>query len=329
MGGWLLTASALAGIISARLIGLLPTTAAVEHAVNLLGFSAYPLLYLCLREQSGRPTRFSEGWWLWLPASVYVAVLATRAALNTGTRVPFVWVLPALLAFTALCVVTVCRRDRRPSDDIVPAAGIVLFLLALNVAQIVRMLFGHVPLVPALVPIVMTGGFVAIVGLVVWRALNSVIPAHSIVGSGVTDAAATPRYGRSGLDAAAAATLFADIERALAERRLFADPHLTLARLAEAVGATSHLVSEALNRHARTGFHELVNRHRVADVKAQLIHPDADRFTIEGIGATAGFGSRSALYAAFKRHEGMTPAEFRARARTSAIAVSATADDSF
>jgi AraC-like DNA-binding protein len=62
-------------------------------------------------------------------------------------------------------------------------------------------------------------------------------------------------------------------------------------------------------------FHERLNRLRVADVKAQLLDPAADRFTIEGIGGAAGFGSRSALYAAFRRIEGLTPTEFRARRR--------------
>jgi AraC-like DNA-binding protein len=317
MGGWLLTASALVALISARLIGLLPATAAVEHTVNLLGFIAYPLLYLCLRQQSGRPTRVTEAWWLWLPAAVYLAVLVVRASLGTGTRVPFVWILPALLSFTALCAAALSRRGHQSGREIVPAVGIVLFLPVLNIAQIVRMLFGHTALVPALVPIVMTAGFVTIVGLVVWRALDTASPGSTSSDPSLAEGepSGTPRYERSGLDAAAAALLHADIERALAERRLFADPHLTLGRLAEAVGATSHQVSEVLNRHAKTGFHELVNRYRVADVRAQLLDPGADRFTIEGIGAAAGFGSRSALYAAFRRLEGLTPTEFRARAR--------------
>jgi methylphosphotriester-DNA--protein-cysteine methyltransferase len=60
-------------------------------------------------------------------------------------------------------------------------------------------------------------------------------------------------------------------------------------------------------------FHERLNRRRVADVKAQLLDPAADGYTIEGIGASAGFGSRSALYSAFRRIEGLPPTEFRAQ----------------
>jgi AraC-like DNA-binding protein len=54
---------------------------------------------------------------------------------------------------------------------------------------------------------------------------------------------------------------------------------------------------------------------RVEEVKAQLRDPVNDLFTIEGIGLSAGFGSRSALYTAFKRLERITPTQFRGRER--------------
>ena len=66
-----------------------------------------------------------------------------------------------------------------------------------------------------------------------------------------------------------------------------------------------------LNRYAGVSFHELLSRRRVDDVKAQLLDPANDGYTIEGIGLSAGFGSRSALYAAFRRLEGRTPAAFK------------------
>jgi AraC-like DNA-binding protein len=96
---------------------------------------------------------------------------------------------------------------------------------------------------------------------------------------------------------------------------LFARADLTLADLAAAVGCSPHQASEALNRYGGVSFHDLINQRRVDDVKAQLADPASDRFTIEGIGASAGFGSRSALYAAFRRLEGTTPTAYRAARR--------------
>jgi len=315
MGWWLLAGSGLAALISARLLGLVPRTAAIEHAVNLIGLSAFPLLYLYVRELTGRPARIASAWWLWVPAGLYAAVLMARSALDTTTRVPFAWILPVALGCTALCAFAAFRGRAEERPGIVSARWIVGSMAALNVAQVVRMQFGEVAPIPALVPVVMAGIFLVMVGLVARSALESP-PA------GGPDSS-RPRYERSGLDEQAAARLFAGIERALSADRLFADPDLTLGRLAAAAGATPHQVSEALSRHERT-FHGLLSRRRVEDVKLQLFDPSADRFTIEGIGASAGFGSRSALYAAFRRLEGMTPAEFRARVRRRQDATGAT-----
>jgi AraC-like DNA-binding protein len=307
MGGWLLAGSIIAGLISARLLGLVPGSAPVEHAINLLGLGAFPLLYLYVCELSGRPVALRRAWWLWTPVAVYSLVLLIRGVFDVGTRVPFAWILPAALGYTALCTSVAFGRQHRHRAALVPARWTVGFLVALNTAQIVRMFFGHLALVPALVPLVMAAGFVGMVGLVVWHALES--------GSRADAGPAGPRYEKSGLDQEAAQSLAAAIGRALSADRLFADPGLTLGRLASAVGATPHQVSEVLNRHAATSFPDLINRCRVDDVKTQLADPASDRFTIEGIGASAGFGSRSALYAAFRRLEGMTPSEYRARVR--------------
>jgi AraC-like DNA-binding protein len=176
----------------------------------------------------------------------------------------------------------------------------------LNAAQIVRMAFGHVPVVRALVPLVISAGFIAMAAFATWRSAT--------MGN---EPAAAPRYERSGLDEAIAPELLARIAAALTHNRLFARADLTLAQLAAAAAATPHQVSEVLNRHGGVSFNDLVNRRRVEDVKTQLLDPASARFTIEGIGASAGFGSRSALYAAFKRFEGRTPTAFRAAARSS------------
>jgi AraC-like DNA-binding protein len=303
MGAWLIAVSAVVAIISGRLLGFVPGNAAAEHAINLLGLGAYPLLYLYIRQQTRTSALPFRAFWLWAPAAVYLAALIARSALGASTRVPFPWILPVLVAFTLWCATLLAGRQTVARPSIVPAVWVVTFLAVLNIAQTIRMLFGHVPPIRALVPVVLTLEFVSVVALVAWRASRST-PAVM---------AESPRYEKSTLDESDAAALLAAIDRALTHDRLFTETDLTLARLAAAAGSSAHQVSEVLNRYAGVSFNELVCRHRVNDVKAQLQDPAADRFTIEGIGASAGFGSRSALYAAFKRLEGMTPAEFRAR----------------
>jgi AraC-like DNA-binding protein len=301
LGAAVLVMSAIAALISARVAGLVPASAQVEHAINLLGFAAFSLLMLYLRHATGATLTPAAAAWCLFPAAVYLVVLAARSAVGGNTRVPFVWLLPVVLGFTVAGAVMLWRSDGVRRAALVPASWVLSFVVALNVAQIVRMEFAHVTLVRAIVPVVLSAGFLGVAVLFVWRT--------------VTPESGAPRYEKSGLEESQAAALLSRLDEALSDDRRFARPDLTLAQLAAAANCTPHQVSEVLNRFTGVSFHDFINRRRVDDVKAQLRDPVNDRFTIEGIGASAGFGSRSALYAAFRRFEGMTPTAFRASQR--------------
>jgi len=285
-------------------IGLLPATPVVEHAINLIGLTSLPLLYLYARRQARPSAQLRRVFWLWTPVAAYAAAVVIRATVGLGTRVGFVWMLPVLLAFTIGCAAEVIRREDGTDTGLLSAEWLLVFLVVINIAQVTRMFFGHIAPVPALVPFVITVEFVVLVALLARRAVASRAASESIVPA--------PRYGRSSLGEDAGRALLERVDAALTTGRRFADPALTLSRLAAAVDSTPHQVSEALNRFGNLTFHELLNRRRVDDVKTQLCDASAAGYTIEGIGASAGFGSRSALYAAFRRLEGVTPAEFRA-----------------
>lgn len=299
--GWsVLLMSTAAALISARLAGLAPASTAIEHTINLLGLCGLPLVVIYARYAVFAPLTVSHAAW-WIPAAGYTALIGVRAVLDDTTRVPFAWLAPLVCSFTVAAAITLWRHRGERRDLLLPAESLVAFIAVLNAAQLVRMALAHVATVRAIVPIVMSLGFVAFAAFATWRAISSSSPA----------AAVGKRYERSGLDEPSARHLLARIEDALGRERLYTRVDLTLAHLAAAVNATPHQVSEALNHYAGSSFVDVVTRMRVEDVKAQLRDPVNDLFTIEGIGLSAGFGSRSALYAAFKRLEGITPAQFR------------------
>ncbi|MGH9350386.1 MAG: helix-turn-helix domain-containing protein [Vicinamibacterales bacterium] len=308
LGAALLLMSAIAALISARLAGLAPASAVVDHAINVLGLNAVPLGVLYARQATAATVTLRWVGWLWAPAAAYLVLVVSRTLLGLDTRVPFAWLLPVALGFTAVGIITLSTRGRGRRPALVPAEWVVAFMVMLNAAQIVRMEFGHVAVVRAVVPLVLSIGFAAMAAFAAWRSAATTMAMLSPEPARVPSV----RYGRSGLGESDALDLLDRIDRALTRDRLFARADLTLAQLAVAVGSTPHLVSEALNYYAGESFHDLINRRRVEDVKAQLLDTASERFTIEGIGASAGFGSRSALYTAFRRFEGMTPAAFRA-----------------
>ena len=301
LGSAVLLMSVIAALISARLAGLAPASAATEHSINLLGLCAFPMVVMYARYAVNAPIAAAHAAW-WLPAAVYAALIVARSVAGSGTRIAFAWLAPIACGYTIAAAMTLWRRRRQRRPVVVPAESVIVFVALVNVAQLVRMEFGHIASVRAVVPLVMSLGFAAMAAFAAWRA------AAAPAGAAAEPAA---RYERSSLDEISARQVLERINRAFARERMFTRVDLTLAHLAAAVEATPHQVSEALNRYAGTSFTDLVTRHRVDDVKAQLRDPANDRFTIEGIGASAGFGSRSALYAAFKRLEGMTPTRFR------------------
>lgn len=122
------------------------------------------------------------------------------------------------------------------------------------------------------------------------------------------------KYGRSALGADERARIAAAIERAMAQDGLYRDPLLSLQRLAAAVGASPNDVSQTINAAFGVGYHDYVARWRVGAAKARLADPDCVETLLEVL-LDAGFNSKSAFNAAFKRETGLTPSAFRAASR--------------
>ncbi len=97
----------------------------------------------------------------------------------------------------------------------------------------------------------------------------------------------------------------------------FLDHSLTLPRLAEKLSISIHDLSQIINERLKQNFFEFVNSHRVGEAKKILSDPEYENLTIAAIGFETGFNSTSAFNAAFKKHTGMTPSQYRTNSRKS------------
>ncbi len=86
---------------------------------------------------------------------------------------------------------------------------------------------------------------------------------------------------------------------------------LTLYDLAKEMRESPRLISACLNRHFKYNFAEWINHFRVQEALERLKDPAQNHLSVEGIGSEAGFKSRSAMYAAFKKETGHSPGRFR------------------
>ncbi|MEE2526953.1 AraC family transcriptional regulator [Hyphobacterium sp. HN65] len=106
----------------------------------------------------------------------------------------------------------------------------------------------------------------------------------------------------------------ADYERArsqLAETRLFLDPDLTAPRLADELGWGPDRLTRAFRIGGSTNFHDAVLRARLKEMENLARDPANERVTTLALGLDAGFGSKSAMYEAFRRELSTTPAAWR------------------
>ena len=92
---------------------------------------------------------------------------------------------------------------------------------------------------------------------------------------------------------------------------MYMDPRLTLPVLAQTIGCTVNHLSQVINAGFEMSFFDYLNSHRVRHAKQLLSELSGKNRAILNIAFSVGFNSNSAFYAAFKKHVGMTPAQFR------------------
>ncbi|MDJ1499726.1 helix-turn-helix domain-containing protein [Xanthocytophaga agilis] len=100
------------------------------------------------------------------------------------------------------------------------------------------------------------------------------------------------------------------MQEAMESEKLYLDPDLTVAKLADHISLNSRQVSSILNQHLQKGFSEFVNEYRVNEVKQRLLASENQHMTISGIALDCGFSSQATFQRVFKLMTQMTPKEF-------------------
>nr|WP_262897095.1 helix-turn-helix domain-containing protein [Muricauda sp. CAU 1633] len=80
--------------------------------------------------------------------------------------------------------------------------------------------------------------------------------------------------------------------------------------IAERLGTNSKYISQAINHKMGKSFTQWVNDYRVEEAKQRLLDPKNEKLTLEAIGNTSGFHTKSSFFSAFKKSTGLTPSQF-------------------
>lgn len=157
-----------------------------------------------------------------------------------------------------------------------------------------------------------TGIALSAVG-VIFRQLFTAPPGHSAAKELVPEVANAESeqssYAKSALDQKARERIAAKLAAALEDEQLYRQPSLKLADLCAHINESAHYVSQVINQHLGCTFYELINRRRIEVAAGRLLAEPGK--TILDIAMETGFNAKSTFNAAFKRHIGMTPSDYR------------------
>lgn len=120
------------------------------------------------------------------------------------------------------------------------------------------------------------------------------------------------KYSRSALSPELARALIDETHSLMDQDQLFLDSRLSLAMLAERLKVSTNYLSQAINQQTDMNFFDFVNSYRIRHAKTEL---DQSEKSAIDIAMDSGFNSKSAFYAAFRKHQQMTPGQYRQRQR--------------
>lgn len=124
-------------------------------------------------------------------------------------------------------------------------------------------------------------------------------------------AARADKYAKSGLQRSKMRVYKKRLEHVMISEQAYLQAHLTLPGLAQIVGCSVNHLSQVINAGFGMSFFDYLNSHRIKHARMLLSELEGSDGAVLNVAFSAGFNSNSAFYSAFKKHVGMTPAQFR------------------
>ena len=125
------------------------------------------------------------------------------------------------------------------------------------------------------------------------------------------------KYKSSPMDDPAKDELLQRVYAAMESHQAVYEEGFTLDQLAQLVGANPNYVSQVINEKKGCNYNNFLNEYRIKEACRRL--SDVEQYggyTVEAIGQSVGFKSRTNFTAIFKKFTGMTPAAYQRMARS-------------
>jgi AraC-like DNA-binding protein len=97
----------------------------------------------------------------------------------------------------------------------------------------------------------------------------------------------------------------------MSDRKIFTNPDLNLAMLAEHMELPAHQLSKLINEKFGKSFTDFVNEFRVNEFITRMSTLQYRSYSVYGLALDVGFNSKSSFNAAFKKITGKSPAQYK------------------
>ncbi|NYJ26046.1 helix-turn-helix domain-containing protein [Allomuricauda sp. ARW1Y1] len=109
---------------------------------------------------------------------------------------------------------------------------------------------------------------------------------------------------------------FRTLEAFIEDSQYYTHQDISLKKISEQLDTNSNTISRLINSETGNNFNDYINQKRIALAQVRLFHPEFQQLTVEAIGESVGFRSKSAFYSAFKKHTGQSPSAYMRENRT-------------
>ena len=119
------------------------------------------------------------------------------------------------------------------------------------------------------------------------------------------------KYNRSGLSKKKSEKYKEQLIDLMKEESPYLNPDISLGDLSESLSIPNNHLSQVINEKFGQNFFDFINSYRVNEAKVWLSDPRRNSATMLAIAFESGFKSKSTFNAAFKKHVGQTPSEYK------------------
>ncbi len=118
------------------------------------------------------------------------------------------------------------------------------------------------------------------------------------------------KYSKSGLTNESANRLHMKLVGVMNAEKLFKEPDLTLAQLANRLHTNPNYLSQVINEKENKNFYDYINTLRAREFISIVANAGNQKYTLLGLAYDCGFNSKSSFNRNFKKITGQTPTEF-------------------